>query len=178
MEIAEANGLEYRAVKESQDACFVEGSYVEFIRQYTGLHDLTQRGDIVDSAGQVLGHHPGTAHFTVGQRRGLGLGSGPWYVARIDPEANRVVVARREEAERRRFRVERANWLTEPPAGAVDCAVKIRYQVDEIPCRVEPEPPPDGQRYHVELKAPEIVTPGQSAVFYDGSRVLGGGIIR
>jgi tRNA-specific 2-thiouridylase len=173
MEIAEARGLQYRAVKESQDACFVEGSYVDFIRSYTGRDDLLEPGEIVDPEGRVLGSHPGTIHFTVGQRRGLGLGSGPWYVARIDAETNRVVVARREQAETRRFRVERPNWLCDPLSGPTACAVKIRYQVEEIPCVVEPE---DGA-YRVELERPEIVTPGQSAVFYGGTRVLGGGII-
>ena len=173
VEIAEANGLQYRAVKESQDACFVEGSYAEFIRRYTGREELLEPGEIVDPEGKVLGTHPGTIHYTVGQRRGLGLGSGPWYVARIDKDSNRVVVARREEAEARQFRIDRTNWLVEPPADALACTVKIRYQIDEIPCRVEP----NGGGCRVLLERPEIVTPGQSAVFYDGSRVLGGGVI-
>jgi tRNA-specific 2-thiouridylase len=173
MEIAEAHGLQYRAVKESQDACFVEGSYTEFIQQYTGREELLEPGEIVDPEGKVLGTHPGTIHFTVGQRRGLGLGSGPWYVARIDTDSNRVVVARREQAEARQFRIDRTNWLVEPPAAAFACAVKIRYQMNEIPCRAEP----DGERYRVVLQRPETVTPGQSAVFYDGTRVLGGGVI-
>jgi tRNA-specific 2-thiouridylase len=175
LDIAEAHGLQYRAVKESQDACFVEGSYVEFIRSYTGRDDLLQPGEIVDAAGSVLGAHPGTIHFTVGQRRGLGLGDGPWYVSRIDAEKNRVVVARRERAETERFRVDGTNWLSDPPAGPLACAVKIRYQVDEIPCRVEPEL--GGATFRVELERPEIVSPGQSAVFYEGTRVLGGGVI-
>ena len=176
LEMADRAGLQYRGVRESQDACFVEDSYVEFIRQHTGRQDLLRPGEIVDLEGRVLGRHPGTVNYTVGQRRGLGLGSGPWYVARIDAAANRVVVARREQAESRSLRTDRLNWLVEPPCAPLRCGVKIRYQSDEIPCTLEPDPAAGG-RYRAVLERPEIVTPGQSAVFYDGTRVLGGGVI-
>ena len=175
LEIAEANGLDYRAVKESQDACFVDGSYVEFIRRYVGREDFLKPGEIVDLEGRALGTHRGTIHYTVGQRRGLGLGSGPWYVARIDAAANRVVVARRGEAEARSFVIDRANWLVEAPQEPLSCTVKIRYQSTDTPCRVEPEL--EVGAWRVSLRHPEVVTPGQSAVLYDGTRVLGGGII-
>ncbi|MBN1834195.1 MAG: tRNA 2-thiouridine(34) synthase MnmA [Spirochaetales bacterium] len=178
LELAESAGLEYRTVRESQDACFVEGSYVEFIRRYTGRDDLLRPGEIRDQEGRLLGRHRGTVHYTVGQRRGLGLGSGPWYVARLDPGANRVVVARRQEAESRSFRIGRANWLVEIPGGPLRCGVKVRYQSEEVRCRVEPEAEGRAGDWRVTLERPEILTPGQSAVFYDGTRVLGGGIIQ
>ena len=172
-------GLDYAAVKESQDACFVEGDYAEFIRSRTGRKELLSTGPIVDGRGRVLGRHRGILRYTVGQRQGLGLAGGPWYVAGIEPEANRLVVARRKEVERRTFEVEEVNWLIEPPAAPLECGVKVRYRSAEVPARVEPEPASPGSgRARVALERPEIITPGQSAVFYRGERVLGGGVMR
>ncbi len=173
LSMAEEMGLPYTKVKESQDACFVEDNYVEFIREQTGRSDFLQTGYIVDPAGRVLGKHRGTINYTVGQRRGLGLGNGPWYVARIDPRANRIVVARQEDAGRRDFLIGKTNWFVDPPAWPLRCTVKIRYQIGEIPCTVEPE----AEGFRVVLDHPEIVTPGQSAVFYAEGLVLGGGVI-
>jgi tRNA-specific 2-thiouridylase len=166
-------GLPHTGVRESQDACFVEDNYVQFIREQTGRSDFLKDGEIVDSRGRVLGRHRGTIHYTVGQRRGLGLGNGPWYVARIDAGRNRLVVAREAEAKSRAFAIDRTNWFIDPPRSPLSCAVKIRYQFDEIPCRIEPSE--EGVR--VVLEVPQILTPGQSAVFYESDLVLGGGII-
>jgi tRNA-specific 2-thiouridylase len=193
---AEAAGLESARVKESQDACFVEGDYAEFLRARTGREDLAGPGDIVDLSGRPLGRHRGVLRYTVGQRSGLGLGNGPWYVARIQPEANRLVVARREQAERSSFAVEGLNWFGEPPGRALECAVKLRYRSREAPCTVEPGAGAryggsgaryggSGARYggespgrcRVTLRRAQVVTPGQSAVFYRGELVLGGGVI-
>jgi tRNA-specific 2-thiouridylase len=173
LSMAEDLGLPYTQVRESQDACFVEDNYVQFIRKQTGRRDFLRAGEIVDLSGRVLGRHRGTINYTVGQRRGLGLGNGPWYVTRIDAEANRLVVGREADARRREFTVDRTNWFIEAPQGSLACAVKIRYQIDEIPCSLEPE----AEGFRVVLKHPRIVTPGQSAVFYDRDLVLGGGII-
>ena len=101
------------------------------------------------------------------------MGNGPWYVARIEPQQNRLVVAREGDAQRREFHVDRTNWFVDPPRPSLPCTVKIRYQVDDSPCTVEPEE----SSYRVTLQRARIVTPGQSAVFYDGDIVLGGGII-
>jgi tRNA-specific 2-thiouridylase len=166
-------GLPHTQVRESQDACFVEDNYVRFIGKQTGRSDLLREGKIVDLQGRVLGRHRGTINYTVGQRRGLGLGNGPWYVARIDAQANRVVVAREADARCREFAINRTNWFIDPPDRPLPCAVKIRYQIDEIPCSVES----GDEGFRVTLKEPRIVTPGQSAVFYDRDLVLGGGII-
>jgi tRNA-specific 2-thiouridylase len=172
-------GLDYTAVRESQDACFVEGDYAEFIRSRTGRDELLSPGPIVDGEGRVLGRHRGVLAYTVGQRQGLGLGGGPWYVARIEPEANRLVVARRKEVERSSFEVEEVNWLIEPPTTPLQCEAKVRYRSAEVPARVQPEPASPGSgRVRVMLERPEIITPGQSAVFYRGERVLGGGVMR
>jgi tRNA-specific 2-thiouridylase len=146
---------------------------MEFIREQTGRSELFQTGDIVDPAGRALGKHSGTINYTVGQRRGLGLGDGPWYVARIEPRENRIVVARQEDARCRDFLISKTNWFVEPPARPLRCTVKIRYQIDENPCTVEPV----AEGFRVVLDHPEIVTPGQSAVFYAEELVLGGGVI-
>src|SRR4030042_1264397 len=90
---AEAAGREAARGSESQDACFVEGNYAEFLRARTGREDGP--GDIVDPAGRPLGRHRGIWRYTVGQRSGLGLADGPWYVARIAAQAHRLVLARR-----------------------------------------------------------------------------------
>jgi tRNA-specific 2-thiouridylase len=174
MALAQASGLgEYQTVRESQDACFVERDYVSFIRAQTGREDFLRPGEIVDLEGNVLGRHQGTIRFTVGQRRGLGLGSGPWYVVRIEPQGDRVVVARREQACRRYFQIRDENWFVPPPREPLSCGVKIRYQAGEIPCRVQPT----GQGFRVDLAQPQVVAPGQSAVLYREDLVLGGGII-
>jgi len=181
VKMAAAYGLEYSQVKESQDACFVDTDYVDFIARYTGLKagnrnsaaDAFEPGEIVDPEGNVLGHHRGTVHYTVGQRRGLGLGDGPWYVSRLDLQNHRLVVAGRSKAQSSRLAVEELNWFIEAPRKPFSCQVKIRYQSGEIPCRVEP-----GEKgVQVQLEDPEFVTPGQSAVFYREDLVLGGGII-
>jgi tRNA-specific 2-thiouridylase len=172
---AEAAGLESARVSESQDACFVEGDYARFLLARSGREDLGRAGDIVDPAGRLLGRHRGVLRYTVGQRSGLGLADGPWYVARIEAQANRLVVARREEASREVFEVEGLNWFGPAPEKALRCAVKLRYRGGEVPCTVEP-----GQaqgRLRATLRRAQIVTPGQSAVFYRGELVLGGGVI-
>ncbi len=173
---AEAAGLEAARAPESQDACFVEGDYVEFVRAASGREDLASPGDIVDQSGRLLGRHRGVLSYTVGQRSGLGLADGPWYVVRLEAAANRLVVARREEAGRRSFEVEGWNWFGPPPERALDCTVKLRYRGGEVPCSVRPAESPG--LLEVRLGRAQIVTPGQSAVFYRGELVLGGGVIR
>jgi tRNA-specific 2-thiouridylase len=173
---AEAAFLPAARVRESQDACFVEGDYAEFLRAASGREDLASPGDIVDAAGRLLGRHRGCLRYTVGQRSGLGLADGPWYVARIEAAANRLVVARRAQAETPRFEVEGLNWFGPPPQRALECAVKLRYRGGEVPCSAQPLEGPG--RLRVSLRRAQIVTPGQSAVFYRGELVLGGGVIR
>jgi tRNA-specific 2-thiouridylase len=188
---AEAAGLEAARVSESQDACFVEGDYAEFLRARSGREDLAAPGDIVDLGGRLLGRHRGVLSYTVGQRSGLGLADGPWYVAGIEAAANRLVVARREQAEAERFEVEGLNWFGPPPERTFECTVKLRYRGKEVPCSVQPaaaearsrgeEGPFCGEGpglLRVTLRRAQIVTPGQSAVFYLGELVLGGGVIR
>ncbi len=174
--IETAKRLDLPSVKavSSQDACFLEGSYGDFIINQTGERALRKPGEIVDTRGKVLGRHRGYIFYTVGQRRGLGLGNGPWYVKGIDAAINRITVGRKREILSKKLEVVDANWLINTPEEAFASGVKLRYQSGELACRVEPQA--EG-RVRILLKKGAVVTPGQSAVFYSGDRVLGGGII-
>lgn len=172
-ELAAQAGLGYEGVEESQDACFVDTDYPDFLRRQTGKSDLLKPGEIVDPEGKRLGKHRGYLYYTVGQRQGLGLGNGPWYVKRIDAEKNLVHVARKEEARIASFRVENLNLFVPDLEERTSLKVKIRYQSGEIPCRLEA----GENKLQVILERPAIVTPGQSAVFYEKDLVVGGGVI-
>lgn len=186
VQIAGERGLPSASVRESQDVCFVEGTYNEYLREViaSGEWDPGRgdgEGEIVDSAGNVLGMHGGYIHYTVGQRKGLGLSSGPWYVLTLDPERNRVVVGRREELSTKGFWVAELNWFGGRLEGEIRCSVKVRYNSVEVPCMVRPHAATgtekEPRQVFVELEDAAAVTPGQSAVFYADDIVLGGGII-
>lgn len=174
-EEARSLGLPSGSVRESQDACFTGGDYGDFIRERTDLEAPFSEGDIVDTEGRPLGRHRGYIYYTPGQRKGLGLGSGPWYVVRIEAGTNRVVVGRADEGKSRTFRIRDCNWHLDPLPPTSDCTVKVRYNSVDRKCRVYPG---DGNEGFIELAEPARVTPGQSAVFYSGEYLLGGGIIR
>lgn len=172
---ARALGLPSGSVRESQDACFAGGDYGEFLREYSGLESPFEEGEIVDTSGKVLGKHRGYVYYTPGQRKGLGLGNGPWYVVRIEPGHNRIVVGRADEGKSRTFHIRDCNWFIDPLPPSLDCAVQVRYNAGDRECRAYPG---DGRAGFVELAEGARVTPGQSAVFYSGEYLLGGGIIR
>jgi len=161
-------GLAVAAKPDSQDICFVpDGDYAGLVKR---LRPATAApGEIVDLNGKVLGHHPGVIHFTVGQRRGIEIGgqAEPLYVVRIEPEQRRLVVGPRRALAIREARIAECNWLGERQR---EVSVKVRSLAPPVPARIE------GDR--VIFAAPEYgVAPGQSAVFYDDNRVLGGGWI-
>ena len=173
--LAREIGLRVAEKKDSQEICFVsQGHYGDFVRQRRGELDLS--GEIVTVAGEVVGRHTGIENFTIGQRKGLGVAFGePRYVVRLDADSRQVVVGERQDLERTQFTANRVNWLAEPPAGEIECEVKIRYLSEPAPATVAPLP--DG-RLEVELHEPRTgIAPGQAAVCYDGDRVLGGGWI-
>ena len=167
------------AVKpESQDICFVAGGdHGDFIQRRIGERGETG-GVFVDIAGRVLGKHDGIHHFTVGQRRGLGLSMGErTYVIRIEPETKRVVIGSRSDLGAAGLVARDVNWV-QPDRFQTDAeyGVKIRYQKNEIGSRIESAETPDGVR--VKFSEPyAAVTPGQAAVFYRGDEVIGGGRI-
>ncbi|MDR1657087.1 MAG: tRNA 2-thiouridine(34) synthase MnmA [Deltaproteobacteria bacterium] len=159
---------------DSQDICFVpEGRYVDFLAKL-GLPP--KPGDIVDRQGQKLGQHKGLSHYTIGQRRGLGLcRPTPYHVLELDPTLNRVVVGSFEDLAQDRALIEDCNFialdrLTKP----LEVTVKIRYRQTEVPAEISPHPKGVALVFKNSQKA---VTPGQAAVFYQGEIVLGGGTI-
>ncbi len=172
-EVAAEHGLPTTQKPESMEICFVpDGDYARFVEKVAGSQP---EGEIVDEAGAVLGTHRGLHRFTVGQRRGLGLGGGqPRYVQKLEPETGRVVVGDRDGAARERFHLLKPHWVSDfPPDRAV--RVKVRHRHAGSSARVRTDPV---GRVTVELESPtHAVSPGQAAVFYDGERVLGGGWI-
>ena len=174
--LAAEHGFLNAAKPDSQDICFVpDGDYAAVIARYTGKTE--PEGDFVLPDGSVIGRHKGISRYTVGQRRGLGVAySEPLYVKRILVAENKVLLGRDEDLYGTSCDVSDVNWIAgETPSAPVRCAVKIRYRQTEQPATVTPL---DGGRAHVEFDSPQrAITPGQSAVFYDGDEVLGGGEI-
>ncbi|MDJ1185805.1 tRNA 2-thiouridine(34) synthase MnmA [Roseofilum casamattae] len=160
---------------ESQDLCLVEahGSMQSFLDQYINQ----KTGDIVLQDGTVLGEHQGIHHYTIGQRRGLGIAySEPLYVVDLDVPRNRVIVGTRDSAGDSECYASRANWVSiAEPEAPIRADVRIRYRSKPTPATVVPLA---DNRVHLMFDEPQFgVTPGQAAVWYDGDRLLGGGII-
>jgi tRNA-uridine 2-sulfurtransferase len=179
--IARRKSLPVAEKPESQEICFVPtGDYRRFIEAYLeeqGGKIKSQAGELVSTDGRVIGEHQGVHHFTVGQRKGLGVSVGkPLYVVGIDELRNRVVVGANDELLRRRMTVRDMNWIRDVPAGEVlEVKVKIRNRHDAATARIAAE---ENSRAQVEFAEPQrAVTPGQAAVFYDGDEVVGGGWI-
>jgi len=166
--IAAEVGLEVAAKPDSQDICFVpDGDYAGLVKRLRP--DTEQPGEIVDLDGRVLGRHRGVVHFTVGQRRGIEIGGQkePLYVVRIQPEQARIVVGPRRALAVEAMRVADWNWLGEDQR---EVGAKVRSLAPAVPARR------DGEWVHF-VQAEYGVAPGQAAVLYDGSRLLGGGWI-
>jgi tRNA-specific 2-thiouridylase len=166
--IAADVGLEVAAKPDSQDICFVpDGDYAGLV---TRLRPGTEAvGEIVDLDGRVLGRHRGVVHFTVGQRRGIEIGGQkePLYVVRIEPEKARIVVGPRRALAVEAMRVAGWNWIAEEQH---EVSVKVRSLAPAVPAVRDGE--------WIRFRQPEYgVAPGQAAVLYDGSRLLGGGSI-
>ncbi|WKZ82487.1 MAG: tRNA 2-thiouridine(34) synthase MnmA [Acidimicrobiia bacterium] len=165
-------GLRTAAKPDSQDLCFVDGDYRQFLARRAGVG---QAGEVVDRGGNVLAVHDGVGRFTVGQRRGLGISGGEQrFVLETDSATGRVVVGSRHDLASRGCIVSEVGFIgaAEPPGTEV--AVKVRYRTPPVPARIFPE----GDEWRVEFQRPqEAVAPGQAAVFYRGDEVLGGGTI-
>ena len=175
--IATELGLAVADKPDSQDICFVpDGRYVSVVEKLRP--DASTPGDIVDLEGRVLARHDGVIHFTIGQRKGLGLSGNeePLFVVKLDAKTARVTVGPREALRTRMITLRDVNWLAGAPAD-IECAVKVRSLRPPVMARVTALPDRTAQ---VELLAAEEgVAPGQACVFYEpnGSRVLGGGWI-
>jgi tRNA-specific 2-thiouridylase len=174
--VARELGLVTADKPESQGICFIPDGDVRgaLERLRPGLRDTS--GEVVDGEGRVLGSHGGAVGYTLGQRKGLGLASGPWYVSRVEPSDNRLVVDRAPALQRRRLRLRSVCWASgAPPSGSV--RVQVRHRHRSVPARIEPLG--EGEAA-VHLETP-VWAPaaGQAGVVYDeeDSRVLGGGWI-
>jgi tRNA-specific 2-thiouridylase len=187
-ELARELGLPVAAKPDSQEICFVpNGDYAAFIDAYfreRGIAPEKTQGEIRDRAGRVLGEHAGVHHFTVGQRRGLGIAAAePLYVIATEPASQRVIVGRNEDLLRGTLTARDMNWISIAPstfaAGApIRAQVKIRNKHAAADATVYPIGSNGGSRIEVRFDEPQrAVTPGQAAVLYDGDLVLGGGWI-
>jgi tRNA-uridine 2-sulfurtransferase len=178
--LAREFALPVAAKPDSQDICFVpQGSYAALVTRLRP--EAGEPGDIVDRSGQVLGRHAGIAHFTVGQRKGLGLaGPEPLYVLRIDAASRRVVVGPKSALGETRVRLADFNWLGPPGADgeAVPVSAKLRSTQAPVAATLHRESGAAGDAELVLAAPAGAVAPGQAAVLYDGARVLGGGWIR
>jgi tRNA-uridine 2-sulfurtransferase len=182
--LARARRLPVADKPDSQEICFVPaGSYRDFIQAYLAEQgrELDDRsGEVATTDGRVIGEHPGLYHFTVGQRKGLGVAVGePLYVVELDRERNRVVVGKGEELLRKRLAVAGVNWIRAVEEGeSLEARVKIRHRHEPAAARVIRGANGDAS---VEFLAPQrAITPGQAAVFYSSgeeNEIIGGGWI-
>jgi tRNA-specific 2-thiouridylase len=174
--LAAARGLPVAHKADSQDICFIpDGDYAGFLRDYTGK--AFAPGNFLDADGNILGVHRGICRYTIGQRKGLGISLGkPAFVTAINAATNTVTLDDDESLWKHTLTARQVNWL-EPPVdgGPFPCRVKIRYNHQPQPATVTPLP---GDAVRVDFAQPQrAITPGQSAVFYDGDYLLGGGVI-
>ena len=183
---AARHGLRTADKPESQDLCLADhhGSMRAFLDAYLP----PRQGEIVLADGTVVGEHDGVEHFTIGQRKGLGVAwSEPLHVIRLDSAMNRVIVAPRAEAGRRDCIVGAVHWVSiEPPSEQRPVEVQVRYRSAPVSAQLTPLPPQEEDhqrerphRCHLRFDEEQFsITPGQAAVFYAGETVLGGGLIQ
>lgn len=173
--IAAEFGLKTADKPESMDLCLVEshGSMQTFLDKYIPQ----QTGEIVDQSGKVLGQHTGIHHYTIGQRKGIGVAAAePLYVVALDAVRNRVIVGDRASTHKPECTAARLNWVSIPePTSPIRAEVQVRYRSKAVPVSVIPL---EDSRIKLVFDEPQFgITPGQAAVLYDGDIVLGGGII-
>lgn len=163
---------------ESMEICFIDKDYRDFLKEHCpDIDEKIGPGWFVDSKGVKLGQHKGFAYYTIGQRRGLDIALGkPAYVLKINPAKNTVMLGDVEQLETEYMLVEDLNFVNiEELKSVPNLSVRIRYRSRSIPCQTALLD--DGRLLVRFLEKASAITPGQSAVFYDGNRVLGGGFI-
>ncbi len=175
-DLARQTGLRVADKPDSQEICFIpDNDYVGFLDRYRGPQEFA--GDVVDTAGNVVGHHEGYQQFTVGQRKGLGIAFGtPRYVVGVEPSTRQVIVGTREDLMEDELEADQLNWLADDIPSRFTCNAQIRSQHQDAQAEVHVL---SEDRVRVRFAEPQFgIAPGQAAVFYDGDRVLGGGWIR
>ena len=174
--IAEDIGLPVATKRDSQDICFVpDHDYAGFIARETGRESLP--GNFVDEEGNIMGRHKGLIHYTIGQRKGLGIPSAtPIFVKELRPENNEVVLCKSESLFRRECAVANVNYMAEESlAEPVHAIGKVRYSHAGAPCMIYPQA---DRTLRIVFDEPQrAMTPGQAAVFYRDDYVLCGGTI-
>lgn len=175
-ELAEQNALITAHKSDSQDICFVpDGDYTDFISKRLGI--AFPDGDYLDESGKVIGRHKGMIRYTIGQRKGLGMGFGKhMYVLDKLPTENKVILGDEDRLFKTRVLVRNVNFMAmDNLASPIDCLGKLRYRHTEQPCRIIPL---DETTLIAEFREPQRApTAGQAAVFYDGDTVICGGEI-
>ncbi|MFC1905673.1 tRNA 2-thiouridine(34) synthase MnmA [Chloroflexota bacterium] len=172
-DIARDIGITNATEAESQDICFIDDKYQDFLRRSM---PAKTNGEIINSQGKVLGQHSGISFYTIGQRHGLGVAAEQrLYVIRIEPESNRIVVGFEEELYSSRLIANEISWVVGGlSVKSIDVNVKIRYKSPEVAATLYPR----FDSVEVEFHKPQrAVTPGQAVVFYKNNEVLGGGTI-
>jgi len=173
--IAREEGLIVAEKAESQEICFVEGSYGDFLENYRKI--TASPGDIIDSGGKKLGEHRGIYRYTIGQHKGLGLAIGyPVYVTKINPLNNTVQVGSKEELLHLSLVGDNYSFISgNVPSASLKIKVKIRYNAPKVPAVIDIQ----GDEVKVTFEEPQrAITPGQAVVFYQDDMVLGGATIR
>ncbi|MBN1570084.1 MAG: tRNA 2-thiouridine(34) synthase MnmA [Acidobacteria bacterium] len=182
--VARKYNLPVAEKRDSQEICFIpDGDYAAFIERYydeivgSEVEQPFPPGPIIDTEGRMLGTHSGIHHYTIGQRRGLGIAhASPLYVLELHPDGNTVVVGERSRLGRRRCRVEKINWISIPRLiEPLRVWAKIRSRHEAAPAAITPL---DNENVEVIFETPQSsITPGQACVFFQGDVVLGGGWI-
>lgn len=172
--MAEKYGLSVAHKKESQEVCFIpDGDLSGFLSRYID----TKPGNIVDwNSKKILGQHKGLIWYTLGQRKGIGLGGGPWYVVKLDLNKNILWVSlKASDLESHEVKLKNCSWINEPNKFPFKCRCRVRYRTEDVPCLVSKI---KNQIVVTISKTQRAVTPGQYVVFWQGKECLGGGEIQ
>jgi tRNA-specific 2-thiouridylase len=175
-DMAREVGIRTADKPDSQEICFIpDNDYSGFIDRYRGPQETA--GELVDTTGNVVGHHDGYQKFTIGQRKGLGVTFGsPRFVISIEADTRRVVIGEKEDLAAGELEADRLNWLVDDLPTNFRCTAKIRYRHTAAAAEVHIV---SEDRLRVTFEEPQYaIAPGQAVVLYDGDRVLGGGWIR
>lgn len=170
--LAKEFNLPVKDAEESQEICFIPSSINDFLKE-----NLEARpGSIINKEGEKLGEHQGLYHYTLGQRKGIGLSGGPWYVLEKNLKENALVVTKEEsDLMKKEFKAEKLNWITEKPRFPLEVKVKVRYGQKPKEAEILSQ---KNKKCKVRFKRKQrAITPGQSSVFYKNEELLGGGII-